>query len=389
MNRPYYVFLTGCKNNAGDYYIAHRARQILGHERPDREIVEFDAWEPIDDERLEIVNGAEALLLTGGPALRSDIFPGIYRLRQNLDDIRPPIIPFGIGWKDRFGSWERTRLHDLSGAASPLIDRISGSGYLGSVRDYHSNAVFAANGISNILVTGCPGLYDPQRFDTRSSNGAMTPIGRGSRVAFSPGVELARNEDVARVTRSLISRLAERFSESEFIVAFHHALDAGSFEKAYGELTPLFRSQTKLAEWLNSRGIAYQDISGGAEPLLALYSTCDLHVGYRVHAHIAMTSLGRRSILIAEDGRGIALRDVLGGIVVAGFSERSAISRRPGDLAIWRKPEGYLIVPDHFEEDVLERLDYSLTRSDAQFEQSFASVHNHLPIMQRFLAQLP
>jgi polysaccharide pyruvyl transferase WcaK-like protein len=37
---------------------------------------------------------------------------------------------------------------------------------------------------------------------------------------------------------------------------------------------------------------------------LKLYGQVDLHVGYRVHAHLCALSRRRPSLLIAEDGRG-------------------------------------------------------------------------------------
>jgi polysaccharide pyruvyl transferase WcaK-like protein len=37
---------------------------------------------------------------------------------------------------------------------------------------------------------------------------------------------------------------------------------------------------------------------------LELYGQVDLHVGYRVHAHLCALSRRRPSLLIAEDGRG-------------------------------------------------------------------------------------
>ena len=45
------------------------------------------------------------------------------------------------------------------------------------------------------------------------------------------------------------------------------------------------------------------------------YSKVDLHIGYRVHAHIFMNSIAKKSILISEDGRAKGVKGVIGGIV--------------------------------------------------------------------------
>ena len=60
------------------------------------------------------------------------------------------------------------------------------------------------------------------------------------------------------------------------------------------------------------------DLSGGIEQILEHYDRTQLHVGYRVHPHILMASTSKPSALVAEDGRGTALANVAGGMVVQG-----------------------------------------------------------------------
>ena len=57
-------------------------------------------------------------------------------------------------------------------------------------------------------------------------------------------------------------------------------------------------------------GVEILDISSGAEGF-SVYDDCDLHVGYRVHAHIYNISIRHRSILIEEDGRGAGVNAAL------------------------------------------------------------------------------
>ncbi|MBE0472302.1 MAG: hypothetical protein IBX55_22680, partial [Methyloprofundus sp.] len=93
----YYVILTGSKNNAGDFLIKHRAKKLFEAIRPDREIIDLNAWEPIDDQKLALINASKALILMGGPALQRNMYPGIYKLPANLDEITVPIATMGIG----------------------------------------------------------------------------------------------------------------------------------------------------------------------------------------------------------------------------------------------------------------------------------------------------
>ena len=55
-----YVILTGSKNNAGDYLIKYRARQLFSDLRPDRKIIDINGWEQLNTEKLAIINQSKA-----------------------------------------------------------------------------------------------------------------------------------------------------------------------------------------------------------------------------------------------------------------------------------------------------------------------------------------
>ncbi|MGN8224835.1 polysaccharide pyruvyl transferase family protein [Gracilimonas sp. BCB1] len=160
----YYVLLTGGKNNAGDFLIKHRAKNLLKTIRDDRNFVDINAWEPIEGEKLDLVNKSKGLLLTGGPALVSNIYNGTYRLNQDLDNIKVPIISFGIGWNSEKGNWEDVNDYGFSSQSHHLLKRLSNNGFYNSVRDYHTYQVMKDNGVENVLMTGCPALYEQSYF---------------------------------------------------------------------------------------------------------------------------------------------------------------------------------------------------------------------------------
>lgn len=64
----YYVVLTGAIKNAGDYLITEKCKELLRYFRPDYELIQYGRWESLED-KLEVVNNAEALILMGGPAV--------------------------------------------------------------------------------------------------------------------------------------------------------------------------------------------------------------------------------------------------------------------------------------------------------------------------------
>ena len=79
----------------------------------------------------------------------------------------------------------------------------------------------------------------------------------------------------------------------------------------------LHRGITQHNKWLtekqNQIKIQYEiDTISGSSEGFQQYETCDLHIGFRVHAHIYNLSMGTPSILINEDARGNGVNDALG-----------------------------------------------------------------------------
>ena len=99
MSKNYYTVITGAKDNAGDFLIKLRATQLLTKLRPDRELVHFDSWDSLVDEKLSVVNNSKAVLLAGGPSVQTKMYPEIYKLSSSIDQIKVPIICFGVGSK--------------------------------------------------------------------------------------------------------------------------------------------------------------------------------------------------------------------------------------------------------------------------------------------------
>jgi hypothetical protein len=67
----------------------------------------------------------------------------------------------------------------------------------------------------------------------------------------------------------------------------------------------------KLAAYARLQG--FQTINAaGSTRKLNLYDQCDLHVGYRVHAHLDFLSRRKASLLLQEDARGVGQSLTLG-----------------------------------------------------------------------------
>lgn len=382
--KPYYVLLTGSKNNAGDFLIKHRAKALFRRERPDRDIVDFNAWEPLDEQKLEQVNSASALILMGGPSLRFEMYPGIYRLTEDLADIKVPVSLMGVGWKSPSGRWQDTYRYPFSDQSMQLLEKAEGSGVPISVRDYHSLNSLRFNGIENVMMTGCPAYYDldvlnhtpwmPRQIDS---------------IGFSLGVSFVQSRQMENQMKSQILACREMFSRAKFKVFFHHSLESHATEAAYGRsMSEHLERHREFAEWLESKQIVYVDISGSAQNLIESYSHVDLHVGYRVHAHIFMNSVGKPSLLLSEDGRAKGSQGAIGGMVVDGYDRLRDSVVAKVCRKFTGKPERYAPNP-YATKEMLAMLDYELQSEGQRTLTANAAIQQNFRQMTRYLQLLP
>ena len=383
MNKNYYVTLTGSKNNAGDFLIKYRAFKLFEKFRPDRKIIDYNGWEAIDDDRLEIINKSKALILLGGPGLVRNFYPNIYKLRNNLDDIKVPIIMMGIGWKDQNGSWEDTYDYPLTQNSLKLLNRIENSGYYSSVRGYHTLNVLQIKGYKKFLMTGCPAYYDVDYFGKSIENKEI------KKIAFSLGVSFIRNNNMLKQMQDLILSLKNKFKGKKFEVVFHHSLDKKEVMSIYGRSHKKHMNEhLKFVKWLEYNKIDYIDISGSAENLVNYYNNIDLHIGYRVHAHIFMSSIRKFSILLSEDGRGKEVAKTIGGIVIDAYkkSKKDLISK-----VLNRLFDNFSTLEENkfLKNELFNSLDYEKMTNFIRLNGSFLNIDNNFSVMKYFLKQLP
>ena len=377
----YYVILTGSKNNAGDYLIKFRAKQLFDKERPDREIIDMNGWEFLDEEKLKIVNNAKALILMGGPALQYDMWPGVYRLTDDLNDIKVPVIMMGVGWHSKQGEWENTYTYPLSHKTLELLNKVENSGYLSSVRDYHTLNTLWAYSLTNILMTGCPAYYDYNHIGKNIVNSEI------NKVVFSLGVSFINSSTMDKLMKDNILSCRDEFKDKDFKVVFHHSLNPEIYLKAHNAQKTHLKNHQIFAEWLTKNNINYVDISGSAENLMNFYNEVDLHIGYRVHAHIYMNSISKFSILLAEDGRAKAVRRVIGGIVLDG------VVKFKDDLTY--KIAGRLNLLDRYvanknlSNEILNNFKYEERIGKKRIHQSRGKIDSNYEVMKNFISQLP
>ncbi len=315
-----YVVLTGAKKNLGDFLITERAEALLRQTRPEHELVRLPGWEPLTP-HLDAVDEAAAVVILGGPGYQPRMVPGVYPLVPDLDRLRTPVIPMGCGWKGFPGDALSVRTYHFSATSRAALRRFSaGAAYLGC-RDPLTVEVLRRHGITNTLMTGCPAWYHLPSLGTP----ARLPE-RVQRVVYTPAQRhLYRDQSVA-----VAAVLREVFPAAERVASFHRGLGADD------PFTPGAdaRNNRQLAARIAEYGFEIVDTSGDLART-EFYDATDLHVGYRVHAHIAFLSQRKPSVLLHEDGRGRGLSMALDlpGVDAARRTRRGALAER-----LWPPP---------------------------------------------------
>jgi hypothetical protein len=124
------------------------------------------------------------------------------------------------------------------------------------------------------------------------------------------------------------------------------------------------------------------------DALLDHYASTDLHVGYRLHAHILTSSLSKPSLLLAEDGRGTAFKEVLGGVVVRAHDARPTPVARMALRRLGVSVDRRRAAP-HAVDDLLFHLDLERSQGFPRVAGTRSAIDRHYPIMTSFLRQLP
>ena len=82
------------------------------------------------------------------------------------------------------------------------------------------------------------------------------------------------------------------------------------------------KERKNLISALKEIGVKVHDISYGVDGF-KIYDDCDLHLGYRVHAHIYNLSKRNISVLLEEDGRGAGANSALKLNNIIAYNEKS------------------------------------------------------------------
>lgn len=283
------ALMHGACVNAGDFLIKERAKALLKHYYPECEINEFYRNQKLDG-FMEQINSNDIMIFAGGPGYFKDFYPRMAPLTDNLDNFKIPLMFMGMGWYGADSNPYTVYKYELGEAMTGLLKRaVNDTGLLGC-RDYFSMNILRNAGIEESLMTGCPAWYDLGFVNQTEYTGPR--LNEVKKICISNPAD-QNNYPMAMELAVFIRKF---FGDKDITFVCHR----GFANPALG-----------VDKVLESYGIKYVDISNSDDGF-KIYDDCDLHIGYRVHAHIYNLSKRKLSILVEEDGRGAGVDMALG-----------------------------------------------------------------------------
>jgi hypothetical protein len=290
-----YTILTSAKKNIGDFLIRDKSLKLLRYLKPDEEFLEFNSWEPLDGYINEI-NNTKGVIICGGPGYLPNVYPSIYPLTQRLDNIKVPIYILGAGWYGIGGDQVIINRYKFSTQSHKFLDKVYNDGKL-STRDQISQVILKKNGYKNTILTGCPVMYDIEYI----GKGISVPKEIRQVVFTTPQEPMYYKQSI-----EVLKLVREMFPSIDLYCSFHRGIK----EDQYTSQKEVKGLQTIRA---NAERLGYIIVDASYDlNRIAFYSTCDLHIGYRVHAHLHFISQRKISFLLNEDGRGTGFSKLLG-----------------------------------------------------------------------------
>lgn len=285
------LYMTGAVINAGDFLIEKRMIALLTKFMPDIKITKTCRVGISYDDRLDYLNSFDAIIFAGGPIYQNTIYPKAipFVSRQNLERLKTPIFFLGGGCRGREEDIY-SPVQSISEDTFVFFQKGMSLGIPLGCRDVLTYRFLKHQGFSDLLMTGCPAWYSLDHVHNlevnRHGNAKM-------KICVS---EPARMSNLPMLEK-LLKRLRKEYSAAEITLVIHREEKRGIV--------------ANINDLCEGGGIRTVSIAGSADGF-SIYDDCDLHIGFRVHAHIYNLSIRNVSFLINEDIRGFGVNHSLG-----------------------------------------------------------------------------
>jgi hypothetical protein len=278
--------------NIGDAFVLERIRELLA---PHRCAHVFSTRIPLREEDLEKINSVGALILAGGNLLHESFAPAAGMDVHQFERIRIPLIPFGVGI---YGEADRTAPITLESRKLILAlhERLRYASWrCTATLRYLLKHVPEVEG--QALMTGCPVMYGRPLI-------SGTPFSTGAHRVLVTVTDRGDFWERETSTLDAVTRLHPRAERTLSLHQLYPDPERGSRRRWTRNLRRRRRRAlpSSLRHYAQARGFRVY-VPESAKECLEFYDVFDLHVGSRVHAHLAFLSRARRSFLVPCDER--------------------------------------------------------------------------------------
>jgi polysaccharide pyruvyl transferase WcaK-like protein len=369
-----YVLLHRALRNAGDHLIYQRARRLIETWRPDVELKVAEAWRPLDHQlRADELAEARAIIVCGGPGYGRGM-PARYPI-GDPSVLPAPLVLLALGSALLPGTTRQIERFTFDRESKRFLEEVARRAkYLGA-RDKLTAALLARNGVENVLMTGDPAWYDLATVDGPLRIPAEIRV-----IAVTPPADPAYFDQAIR----LFAAIAAAHSDAMLHVVHHRGV------------------QRPFARLAATQGWQTVDITGSADGF-EVFDRADLHVGYRVHAHLYSMSHATPSYLIAEDSRGVGVHETLGVLGAVGFAtnwddppHRLALAHLPRLANAYRgityrfgRPVSRLLKAPRLDDAIPKMMALDALSGYERHEAARVTIRATLPTMRQMVDSLP
>ena len=151
-SKEHYCILSDISlHNVGDFLIYKSIKRILDQKI---NLIVIKPDNNLENKYINIINNSKALFLSGSNLYRKDKFPVL--TERNINRIKVPIIPVWVGAQ----APSDKDYYTIDEKPLGIIKKIHNSCKVASVRDLHTFLTLKKNGIHNLILTGCPVLFN-------------------------------------------------------------------------------------------------------------------------------------------------------------------------------------------------------------------------------------
>jgi len=286
MSKPY-ILLSGAIKNIGDYLIFDSARKLIKTHISDN-IIELNRWENHSN-KIDLLNSSKAIIICGGPGFGENMYPQIYPIVDNINELKVPVTTLGVGWSGKPAM--KPESFNFSENSKKLLNYISNSFGQISCRDIITDKILIQNGYKNSIMTGCPVWY--REIDSLKAK----KISEIKKIIFTTPA----SRKLTKQTIKIIKFLRKKYKDAEITISFHRGILPDKYTGLRDSGAYITMSAFAKLKRCKIKDVSY-DLNK-----LEFYKNTDLHIGYRVHAHLYFLAHGLPSVLLSEDGRGLGM----------------------------------------------------------------------------------